>query len=329
MQRLDQQHLQSTKTYTQRTSNMANDQQPDIKSVFEPKTGTWQYIVADPATKDAVIIDSVLDYDSATSTITTESANNLLSVVDSNNFNVVAILETHAHADHLTASRYLQQKLLRSGKPKASICIGKRIESVQHTFARKYGIDEAEYVGVFDKLLDDDELIPLGKLSIHVMHLPGHTPDHVGYKVGSNIFTGDSIFLPDVGTARCDFPGGDARALYRSMQKLLALPPDLRLYSGHDYPPKDRIEGPQPFATVADEKARNLHVHDGVTEEQFVEWRHKRDETLAEPKLIHQALQFNIRAGQLPRTNDHGHRFVHVPLKVPEEEWTWGNAPQG
>ncbi|KAF2259335.1 Metallo-hydrolase/oxidoreductase [Lojkania enalia] len=308
---------------------MADNQQPLIETIFEPKTCTWQYIVADPETKDTVIIDSVLDYDSTTNTISTGSADNLLSIIESKGYNVVAILETHAHADHLTASRYLQQKLIRNGKSRPDICIGKRIESVQHTFARKYGIDEAEYIGVFDKLLDDDEVLPLGKLSIRVIHLPGHTPDHVGYMIGSNVFVGDSIFLSDVGSARCDFPGGDAKALFSSMMKLLALPPDVRLYTGHDYPPGDGRTEPQPFATVAEQKARNKHVHDGVTEEQFVTWRRQRDETLAEPKLIHQSLQFNIRAGQLPKSNEHGHRFMHVPLKVPEGAWNWGIAPQG
>lgn len=300
---------------------MEKSQQPKIETIFEPKTSTWQYIVADPETKDAVIIDSVLDYNPTTNAITTESADNLLSIVDLEGYNVVAILETHAHADHLTASKYLQRKLIRSGKPKADICIGKRIDAVQRTFAQKYGINEEEYVGVFDRLLDDDELIQLGEMTIKVLHLPGHTPDHVGYMIGSNVFTGDSIFLPDVGSARCDFPGGDATALYRSMQKLLTLSPDVRLYSGHDYPPGDKRAHPLPYATVADEKARNKHVHDGVTEEQFVKWRRERDETLAEPRLIHQALQFNIRAGQLPKSSAHGHRFLHVPLKVPEAEW--------
>ncbi|OCK74853.1 putative metallo-beta-lactamase domain protein [Lepidopterella palustris CBS 459.81] len=310
---------------------MADAAQSDIHTIFEPNTSTWQYIVADAVTKDAVIIDSVLDYDIATSTITTSSADNLLDIVKRHNYKIIFILETHAHADHLTASKYIQQTLLRAGNPKPQICIGKRIEEVQHTFATKYRIDEAEYVGVFDKLLDHGERLSLGSLEIEVLHLPGHTPDHVGYVIGSNVFTGDSLFLPDVGSARCDFPGGDATALFKSMSKLLSLPPDFRLYSGHDYPP-NQGEGrkePRAFATVAEQRAKNKHVHDGVSMDEFVQWRTQRDATLGEPRLLHQALQFNIRAGQLPTASEHGHRFFHVPLKVPEDAWTWGVETQG
>lgn len=310
---------------------MADASQPEIHTVFEPNTSTWQYIVADPVTKDAAIIDSVLDYDIATSTITTLSADNLIHFVKQQNYNIIFILETHVHADHLTASKYIQQTLLCAGYPKSQICIGKRIEQVQHTFATKYRIDKAEYVGVFDKLLDDGQRLSLGSLEIEILHLPGHTPDHVGYVIGSNVFTGDSLFLPDVGSARCDFPGGDATALFKSMSKLLSLPPDFRLYSGHDYPPNQGEERKEPraFAIVAEQREKNKHVHDGVSMNEFVQWRTQRDATLGEPRLLHQALQFNIRAGQLPAVSDHGHRFFHVPLKVPEDAWTWGVETQG
>lgn len=302
---------------------MSVNLQPFIHTVFEPKTSTWQYIVADPTTNSVAIIDSVLDFDPSNNTITTSSADNLLSIVDQYHYNIVYILETHAHADHLTAARYIQNKLRREGKNVPQICIGKRITQVQHTFATKYGIDEAEYNGVFDKLLEDDEILPLGDLEIKAIHLPGHTPDHLGYIVGPNVFTGDSIFLPDVGSARCDFPGGDAAALFNSMSKLLALPPHYRLYSGHDYPPSgEGSREPKPWATVAEHKANNKHVRDGTKEEDFVQWRSQRDSGLGEPKLLHHALQFNIRAGQLPRKSEHGHRFLHVPLKVPESAWS-------
>ncbi|KAF2466573.1 Metallo-hydrolase/oxidoreductase [Lindgomyces ingoldianus] len=304
---------------------MKDPTQPEVHPIFEPNTSTWQYIIADPATKDAAIIDSVLDFNISTSTITTTSADNLIDLAKRNDYRIVYILETHAHADHLTASKYIQQTLLRGGNPKPQICIGKRIEQVQRTFATKYHINEAEYVSIFDKLLEDGEHLPLGKLEIEVLHLPGHTPDHVGYVIGSNVFTGDSLFLPDVGSARCDFPGGDATALFKSMMRLLTLPPDCRLYSGHDYPPnQDGRTEPRAFATVAEQREKNKHVHDGVTLDEFVQWRTQRDATLGEPRLLHQALQFNIRAGQLPSASEHGHRFFHVPLKVPEEAWTWG-----
>ncbi|ORY18637.1 beta-lactamase-like protein [Clohesyomyces aquaticus] len=310
---------------------MPQSLQPEIHTIFEPNTSTWQYIIADPSTKDAAIVDSVLDFNIPTSTITTASADNILDVAKANEYKITYILETHAHADHLTASKYIQQTLARAGNPRPQICIGKRIEQVQRTFATKYHIDETEYVGVFDKLLEDGERLPLGKLEIEVLHLPGHTPDHVGYVIGSNVFTGDSLFLPDVGSARCDFPGGDATALFKSMTRLLALPADCRLYSGHDYPPNegDGRKEPQAFATVAEQREKNKHVHDGVTLDEFVQWRTARDATLGEPRLLHQALQFNIRAGQLPSKSEHGHRFFHVPLKVPEEAWTWGIETQG
>jgi glyoxylase-like metal-dependent hydrolase (beta-lactamase superfamily II) len=311
---------------------MADELQPKIDSIFEPKTSTWQYIVSDPETKDAVVIDSVLDYDPNTNTISNANAEKLLALISHQGYNIVAILETHAHADHLTASRYLQQSLQRRGKPKPPICIGKRITQVQHTFASKYGVDEHEYAGVFDKLLDDNEEMPVGRLTCRAVHLPGHTPDHVGYVVGANVFVGDSLFQPDVGSARCDFPGGDARALFRSITKTLyALPDDYRIHVGHDYPPGGAggRTDPRAFATVAEQRRDNKHVRDGVAEDEFIAWRAERDSTLAEPRLLHQSLQFNIRAGRLPEASEHGHRFLHVPLKVPDEVWNWGFAPQG
>jgi glyoxylase-like metal-dependent hydrolase (beta-lactamase superfamily II) len=300
---------------------MTLSSQPIIHPIFDLNTSTWQYIVADSATKDAVIIDSVLDYDITTTAITTSTADDLLEVVKHYHYNIIYILETHIHADHLTASKYLQQTLFRAGARKPQICIGRRIENVQQNFATKYSIDKAEYEGVFDRLLDDEEHLPLGSIEIEVLHLPGHTPEHVGYVIGSNVFTGDSIFLPDVGSARCDFPGGDATALFNSMSKLLSLPPDFRLYSGHDYPP-DQDEGrrdPRAFSTVAEQREGNKHIRGGVSMESFVQWRMQRDATLGEPKLLHQALQSNIRAGQLPNTSTAGDRLTHVLLNVTED----------
>jgi glyoxylase-like metal-dependent hydrolase (beta-lactamase superfamily II) len=290
---------------------------PRVHTVFEPKTSTWQYIVADPETQHAVIIDSVLDFDSANNTITTTSADALLKIVETENYEVDYILETHAHADHLTASHYLQKALQSKGKSRAQIGIGRRITTVQKTFASRYGIPEREFANVFDKLFDDDEEFPVGHMRVRAIHLPGHTPDHIGYVIGSDIFTGDSIFNPDVGSARCDFPGGSAAQLYSSMQNLLSFPDHFKLYTGHDYPPSGQRE-PKPWVTVAEQKAGNKHVGNGTKEDVFVAWRAERDKTLSEPRLIHQALQVNIRGGRLPNKTSEGLRLLHVPVKVPE-----------
>ena len=305
--------------------------EPQINACYEPKSGTWQYIIADPTTNDAVIIDPVLDFDAATSTISTSTADKLLDLIARQNYTITHILETHVHADHLTASAYLQSQLLKKGathRPK--ICIGKRIKDVQSRFGARYHVDPSELGDAFDYTFSDDETFSIGSLKAQVLHLPGHTPDHIGYVIGPNVFTGDSIFNPDVGSARCDFPGGSATALFGSMSTLLGLPVDYRLYTGHDYPPDDRqhpnmtngaSEGggkEVPFTTVKEQKERNKHVKDGTVQEDFVKWRSERDAGLAEPKIIHQALQFNIRGGRLPGADQEGYRFFRVPLKVPQ-----------
>lgn len=295
---------------------MTSKHQADIHTIFEPKTGTWQYIVADPKTKEAVIIDSVLDFDPASSTLSTTSADNVLAEISKHGYTITHILETHAHADHLTASRYLQSTLQKQGQPRPSIGIGKRITQVQATFAPKYGVDEKHLSDTFDILFDDNATFAVGCLEAKVLHLPGHTPDHVGYQIGTAVFTGDSIFNPDVGSARCDFPGGSATDLFRSMRTLLALPDYFRLYTGHDYPPGERGT-PLPYTTVAEQNERNKHVKKGVEEAQFVQWRRERDARLGEPRLLHQALQFNIRGGSLPEVTEGGLRFLRVPVKVP------------
>jgi len=291
----------------------ATPSEPEVLTCFEPVTATWQYIVSDPTTQEAVVIDSVLDFDPAASRITTSSADSLLAVIAQHQLTVTRIMETHAHADHLTASRYLQNKRVQSGQKKPQIAIGKRITQVQETFARKYNIPSSELEDVFDHLWEDDEEFSIGELKAQVLHLPGHTPDHVGYKIGSNVFVGDSIFNPDVGSARCDFPGGSATDLWASTQKLLALPGGTKLYTGHDYPPTGREGGnPVPYTTVEHQRAENKHVKIGSTEAEFVEWRKERDATLGEPRLLHQALQFNARGGRLPEGKD---RFFQVPVK--------------
>lgn len=282
---------------------------PIVNAIHEPKTGTWQYIVADPSTKKAVIIDSVLDFDPATSTITTTSADNLLSIVQKENYTISKILETHAHADHLTASYYLKQKLPNY----PDICIGARITAVQATWAEKYNIEKSEYEGVFDKRFEDDEPFYMGNIQATIFHLPGHTPDHVGYQIGPNIFTGDTIFNPDIGSARCDFPGGSASDLFASTRKLLSMPGEYGLYTGHDYP--DGTREALPYTTVAVQRETNKHVKSGTREEDFVRWRGERDAGLGEPRLLHQALQVNIRGGRLPKRNKDGLKLFSVPIK--------------
>lgn len=295
-----------------------------VNACYEAKSGTWQYIIADPTTNEAVIIDPVLDFDAATSKITTESADQMLNLVTRQNYTISRVLETHVHADHLTAAAYLQDQLVKRGSKRPLICIGKRIGQVQSRFSARYHVDPGEMQRAFDYTFEDEEVFYIGKLKAHVIHLPGHTPDHIGYVIGSNVFTGDSIFNPDVGSARCDFPGGSATALFGSMTKLLALPVDYRLYTGHDYPPDDRrsdneiISKPISFTTVGEQRSRNKHVKDGTIKEDFVKWRSERDAGLAEPRIIHQALQFNIRGGHLPKADSEGYRFVKVPLQAPQ-----------
>lgn len=294
--------------------------QPVIHTVFEPKTSTWQYVVACPKTKDAAIIDPVLDFDTAAFQISTKSADALLDFIRHNGYNVVRLLETHAHADHLTASYYIQQTLLANGHPHAPICIGENITIVQDTFAPKYNIPREELGNAFDQLLRPDEQFQIGELTVTAMHLPGHTPDHGGYHIGDVVFTGDSIFNPDVGSARCDFPGGDAKTLWSSMNRLLALSPNTRLYTGHDYPPSGAspTREPMPYVTVADQRERNKHVKTGSTEEDFVRWRTERDSGLSEPRILHQAMQVNVRGGRMPGKTHNGKPLFQFVVNVPE-----------
>lgn len=302
---------------------MSSKLQPIIHTHFERVTGTWQYIVADPSSNHAVVIDPVLDFDPTKNAILTTSADLLLSSVAENGYTVDRILETHAHADHITAAHYLRTQLGKKQSSVPQVCIGEGISSVQALFATKYGLPENEWRNSFDHTFADGEKFRIGALEAQVVHLPGHTPDHVGYLVGDNVFCGDSIFNPDIGSARTDFPQGSASCLWQSMRKLLSLLPHYRLYTGHDYPPKDRVhdgtEGqPRPFATVEEHRQNNKHVKDGTSEEDFVSWRTERDASLANPRLIHQSLQFNIRAGRPPTISPDGTRVLHMPLDVPE-----------
>ncbi|KAH9847135.1 Metallo-hydrolase/oxidoreductase [Lenzites betulinus] len=282
---------------------------PTVYTFFEKATSTWQYIVVDPNTSDAVLVDPVLDYDPNSGSITTETADGLVSFIEHHKLRITRILETHAHADHLTAAQYLKQQL--GGD--VAVCIGQRITMVQDTFAPIYGLESSSLDGAFDVYFQDNEKFNLGTLSSHVMHLPGHTPDHVGYVIGKAVFTGDSIFNPDVGSARADFPGGDAENLYASMQRLLSLPEDHRLYVGHDYP-QDRDQ--TCFATVADQRTKNRHVKVGTEPSTFIRFRKERDAILGAPRLLHPALQVNIRAGRLPPPDEQGRIFLRIPVRV-------------
>ncbi|OQD63135.1 hypothetical protein PENPOL_c010G06116 [Penicillium polonicum] len=293
--------------------------EPVIHDIFEPTSGTWQYLIADPSTSTAVIIDPVLNYDPATQAVTTQAADSLLSLIKGKGYKIDKILETHAHADHLSAASYLQKHLAQDQDHKPPVCIGKRIEQVQNLFAERYGVPKEEYKAIFDRLFDDDETFTIGNLKGKAIHLPGHTPDHLGYMIGDNLFCGDSLFHVDIGTARCDFPGGDANDLFRSGRKLLSLPDHFKIWTGHDYPPEGR--DPVPWVSVQGHKELNKHLKDGISEEEFVTLRKERDAGLAAPKLLHQSLQVNIRAGHLPSPTKFGHRLLHLPLKLTGEAW--------
>lgn len=262
---------------------------PTVQSFFDTATHTITYLVSDPATGEAAIIDPVLDYDAATGDAATVSADALVELARTQGLEIVWLLETHAHADHLSAADHLRA---RTGAP---IGVGSRVVETQRTFAEKFGMRTPPPT-VFDRLFADGERFALGELEVEVMHTPGHTPACVSYHVGDTVFVGDTLFMPDFGTARADFPGGDAATLYRSIQRILALPPETRVFVGHDYLP----EGRKAFrweTTVAAERAENIHVGGGVSEAAFVAMRQARDATLPPPKLLEPSLKANIRAG--------------------------------
>jgi len=288
---------------------MAATVAPVINTLFEPTSGTWQYVVACPDTSQAAIIDPVLNFNATTNELSTKAADEILALVKDKGYQVTYLLETHVHADHLTASNYLLQELENSASKRPQTGIGRRIKDAQTRFGGQYGIPPPELDSAFDHLFEDDESFSIGHVQAKILYLPGHTPDHIGYMIGENVFTGDSIFNPDVGSARCDFPGGSATALFNSMTKLLSLPGHYRLYTGHDYPPATRAGQPLPYTTVSDQRGGNKHVKDGTSEHDFVQWRSERDAGLAEPKLMQQALQFNIVAGRLPEVAADGHRY--------------------
>jgi len=281
---------------------------PEIEAFFHEATSTVTYLVGDPKTKEAAVIDSVLDFDPKSGRTATSSAEALLAEAKARGWTIKWILETHAHADHLSAASFLKE---RTG---AKVAIGEHIRSVQKVFKPIFNAKDIAGDGSqFDHLFADGERFRIGDLEAEVIHTPGHTPACVSYKIGDNVFVGDTLFMPDYGTARADFPGGDARVLYRSIQRLLSLPPATILWMCHDYraPTRDVYVWK---TTVAEERARNVHVHDGVSEDEFVAMRTARDKTLEMPVLILPSVQVNLRAGHMPPPEDNGKTYLKLPI---------------
>ena len=283
---------------------------PQVQAFFDPATGTVSYVVYDARGGSAAIVDPVLDYDAKSGRTATRSAERLVAFVREQRLTVQWILETHAHADHLSAAPFLRAQL--GGR----IAIGEAIRTVQGVFKQIFNLEpEFRLDGSqFDHLFRDGERFRIGSLEAEAMHVPGHTPADVAYRIGDVVFVGDTLFLPDVGTARADFPGGDARTLYRSIRRLLALPGGTRLFVCHDYPPAGRE--PKWETTVAEERAANIHVKDGVEEDAFVALRTARDRTLDVPNLILPSIQVNVRAGQLPPPEANGVSYLKIPLNT-------------
>jgi glyoxylase-like metal-dependent hydrolase (beta-lactamase superfamily II) len=283
---------------------------PNVEAFFDQATCTVSYVVYDERGGRAAIIDPVLDYDPRSGRTKTECADRMIAFLQAQELRVDWILETHAHADHLSSAHYLKKRV--GGK----IAIGSRIRRVQEVFKNLFhlGADFRADGAQFDYLLADDEVFAIGELIAQAMFVPGHTPADMAYRIGNIVFIGDTMFMPDVGTARCDFPGGDARMLYRSIRKLLSLPADTRLFLCHDYPPTQRAVSWQ--TTVAEQRRHNIHVHDGIDEEAFVAMREARDATLDMPQLIIPAIQVNIRAGAFPAAENNGVSYLKIPINA-------------
>jgi glyoxylase-like metal-dependent hydrolase (beta-lactamase superfamily II) len=284
--------------------------QPAVQAFFDDATNTVSYIVHDPETKKAAIIDPVLDFTPRNGRISTSSADALLAAAKAQGLDIVYLLETHAHADHLSAAHHLRDI---TGAP---VVIGSHITEVQSIFAAIFEADDVTADGSqFDRLVKQGDSLPLGSLTIEILHTPGHTPACLTYLIGDAAFVGDTLFMPDYGTARTDFPGGSAHTLYGSIRKILALPPETRIFVGHDYLPTGRTAY-QWETSVAQQRAVNIHVHDGISEDDFVTMRTARDKTLEAPLLILPSLQVNIRAGELPPASPGGHVYLQIPVNV-------------
>ncbi|MFO7994908.1 MAG: MBL fold metallo-hydrolase [Marinobacter sp.] len=287
---------------------MAN---PLVQHFFDEPTNTFSYVVSDPDSDACAIIDSVLDFDYAAGKTDVRSANEIIDYIRGKNLRVEWIIETHVHADHLSAAPYLHAEL--GGKTG----IGAHIIEVQEIFGKAFnaGTEFARDGSQFDALFKEGDSFQIGNLEGRVMHTPGHTPACLTYVIGDAAFVGDTLFMPDYGTARCDFPGGDARTLYQSIQKVLALPPETRIFLCHDYQAPGREEY-QHMTTVAEQRKANIHVHEGISEEEFVKMRTERDATLDMPRLILPSVQVNMRAGHMPPAEDNGQVYLKVPVNL-------------
>jgi len=281
---------------------------PIVKGFYDDTTGTVTYVMYEKLGSVCAIVDPVLDYDPKAGRTSTASADKVIAFVKEMNLSVEWILETHAHADHLSAAPYMRSRL--GGK----IAIGANITRVQGVFKKIFNLEpEFRLDGSqFDHLIEEGVPFTIGNLQAEAIHVPGHTPACMAYKVGDAVFVGDTLFMPDLGTARCDFPGGDAHTLYRSVQKLLRLPSETRLFMCHDYPPEGRKVNFE--STVGEQRVHNIHIHEGVSEEAFVEMRTQRDATLDMPNLILPSVQVNIRAGQTPPPEGNGVSYLKIPL---------------
>jgi glyoxylase-like metal-dependent hydrolase (beta-lactamase superfamily II) len=293
------------------SNTQTSPQVPQVKAFFDEPTNTFSYVVRDPASNACAILDSVLDFDYASGRTDVRSADAIIAYVQDNNLKVEWILETHVHADHLSAAPYLHQAL--GGKTG----IGAMITVVQETFGKAFnaGTEFARDGSQFDRLFNEDDRFTIGNLEGHVLHTPGHTPACLTYVIGDAAFVGDTLFMPDYGTARCDFPGGDARTLYRSIQKVLSLPGETRIFLCHDYKAPDREEYCHE-TTVAEQRRHNVHVHEGISEDEFVRMRTERDATLAMPTLILPSVQVNMRAGEMPPAEENGQVYLKVPINL-------------
>ena len=283
--------------------------QPDVEAFFDEPTNTISYVVSDPETSACAVIDSVLDFDAAAGRTSTDSADRIIAHVKGNKLNCEWLLETHVHADHLSAAPYIQEQL--GGK----LCIGAGITQVQNVFGKIFnaGTEFERDGSQFDRLFNDEDEFAIGAIPANVMHTPGHTPACLTYVIGDCAFVGDTLFMPDFGTARADFPGGDARVLYRSIRKVLALPAATKLFMCHDY----KAPGREEYAwqtTVEEERANNVHVRDGVSEDEFVAMRKARDAQLGMPKLIIPSIQVNMRGGNMPEPENNGIVYLKTPI---------------
>lgn len=283
---------------------------PVVQAFFDTETGTVSYVIHAAGATACAIIDSVLDYDPKSGHTSTTSADKIITFVREQGLQVEWILETHAHADHLSAAPYLKQQL--GGR----IAIGRMITKVQRVFNDIFNLEDSfKFDGSqFDYLFEEDEVFHIGKLPAQALYVPGHTPADMAYHIGDAIFVGDTLFMPDTGTARCDFPGGDAHTLYRSVQKILSFPDQTRLFMCHDYPPNNRA--PAWETTVVQQRTKNIHIRTGISADEFVAMRTARDKTLGMPTLILPAIQVNIRAGNLPPADNNGIRYLKIPLNT-------------